>query len=305
MHNVPFPVAEKANNQKIQTIKGCPYMSGCSLPNEVMKGKRTLTSWSDSHTAPKMAINMFLVFIFQTIRWIMSISYCHHLSGRYLCCLGLVNFFGVWFILTKVYFGLLSVQSINQSNLLLRQYPRWSQAQWRKSQISVQQQNRGNSYITSTGHRACWYVWGKGQVKEMCLPMLLEGSSWIGWMDRQREDVPRRQGTRVKSSCICVGLDPRDWQIIIVVWSQWMGWKRCSKHGVKIDRLFFTQGLVGQQTALEQYSKPYWQPMKGTKQWNTASKWRWLCHQVGASRFWTRWSLVRSMSAMPYKSELQ
>ena len=43
------------------------------------------------------------------------------------------------------------------------------------------------------------------------------------------------------------------------------------------------QGFVGQQTYLEQCSKLYWQPTKGTKQWNTASKWRGLSHQAGQS----------------------
>ena len=117
---------------------------------------------------------------------------------------------------------------------------------------------------------------------EMYLQMFLEGSNWNGWVDRQWEVVPKRRDTRVKSSCTCVGLDPRDWQTIIV-WSQWKGWKWCGKHRVKINRLFFTQGFVGQQIDLKQYSKPYWQPMKGTKQWNTASKWRRLCHQAGQS----------------------
>ena len=64
------------------------------------------------------------------------------------------------------------------------------------------------------------------------------------------------------------------------VWSHWTGRNRCGKHGVKINRLFFTQGFVGQQIDLKK-SKPYWQPMKETKHWNTASKWRRLCHQVG------------------------
>ena len=41
------------------------------------------------------------------------------------------------------------------------------------------------------------------------------------------------------------------------------------------------QGFVGQQIDLKHYSKPYWQPIKGMKQWHTASKWRRLCHQVG------------------------
>ena len=48
-------------------------------------------------------------------------------------------------------------------------------------------------------------------------------------------------------------------------------------HGVEINRLFFMQGFVGQQIDLEQYSKPYRQPMKGMKQWNI----RRLCHQAG------------------------
>ena len=95
-----------------------------------------------------------------------------------------------------------------------------------------------------------------------------------------------QSGTRVKSSCICVGLDPRDWQTIIVVWYQWMGYKWCGKHGVRINRLFFKQGFVGQQLGLKQCSKSYWQPMKGTKQCkarlnggNIVTRW--------AIRFWT------------------
>ena len=115
----------------------------------------------------------------------------------------------------------------------------------------------------------------------MCLQICLKGSNRNGWTDRQQEVVPKRRGTRVKSSCISIGLYPRDWQTIIIVWSQWTGWKRCGKHGVKTNRLFLTQGFVGQQIDLKKYSKPYLQPMKGTNQWNTASKWRRLCYQVG------------------------
>ena len=101
---------------------------------------------------------------------------------------------------------------------------------------------------------------GEGQVKEMCLQMLLEGRNWSGWTNRQRQVVQKKRDTRLKSSSACVGLDHRYWQIIIVVWSQWTGWEWCSKHGVKIHRLFFTQGFVGRQIDLKQYSKPYWQP---------------------------------------------
>ena len=40
----------------------------------------------------------------------------------------------------------------------------------------------------------------------MYLEKFLEGSNWNGWMDRQQQVVPKRQRTRVKSSCTCVGL---------------------------------------------------------------------------------------------------
>ena len=114
----------------------------------------------------------------------------------------------------------------------------------------------------------------------MCLQIFLEGSNWAGWTDRQQEVVPKRRGTRVKSSSTSIGLDPREWQTIIIVWSQWTGRNRCSKHGVKINRLFFTQGFAGQQIDLKKYSKPYWQPMKRTKQWNTACKWGIACSKI-------------------------
>ena len=114
----------------------------------------------------------------------------------------------------------------------------------------------------------------------MCLQIFLEGSNWTGWTDRQRQVVPKRRGTRVKSSSTSIGLDPGDWQTITIVWSHWKGRNRCSQHGMEINRLFFTQGFVGKQIDLKKYSKPYWQPMKRTKQWNTVSKWRRVCHQA-------------------------
>ena len=196
-------------------------------------------------------------------------------------------------------------QSINQSiKLLLRQYPQRSQAQWGDSQISVQHQNRGNSSVTSTGHGEWRYLWGKGQIKEMCLQIFLEGSNWNGWTDRQREVVPKRRDTRVKGSSTSIGFDPRDWQTIIVVWSQWTGRNRCGKDGMKINRLFFTQGFVGQQIDLKSILNL------------TGNQWRERSSGIlrvnggdpvtrRASWFCTRWSLVRSMSAIPYKSELQ
>ena len=124
---------------------------------------------------------------------------------------------------------------------------------------------------------------GKGQVKEMCLQMFLEGSTWNGWMDRQWEVSQKRRGTRGKCSCTFVGLDQKDLQTNTFPWSQWMKWKWWGKHGVKTTRQFFMNGFVGQQTDLEQYSKPYWQPKEGTTQWYTATKWRWLCRTAGQS----------------------
>ena len=44
--------------------------------------------------------------------------------------------------------------------------------------------------------------------------------------------------------------------------SMWQAWSE-DKQAV----FFFMQGYVGQQIELKQYSKPYWQPLKGTKQW--------------------------------------
>ena len=58
-----------------------------------------------------------------------------------------------------------------------------------------------------------------------------------GWMERNIVRLFQRdKGIRVKISCTCVGLDPREWQTIFVVWSQWKGWEWCGKHGVKINR---------------------------------------------------------------------
>ena len=57
-----------------------------------------------------------------------------------------------------------------------------------------------------------------------------EGSNWNVWTDRQQEVVPKGRGTRVKCSCTCVGLGPRDWQTYLclismndmgVMWQAW------------------------------------------------------------------------------------
>ena len=145
-----------------------------------------------------------------------------------------------------------------------------------------------------TINRPCWVTvsMGKGQVKEMCLQVFLKGSNWNGWTDRQREAVPKRCGTRVKSSCTSVGLDPRDWQIIIVVWSQWTGKNRCGMNGLEINRLFFTQAFAGQQIDLKKSI------LNLTNQWRERSSGRLRVKggdfvTMRASWFCTRWSLVR------------
>ena len=112
------------------------------------------------------------------------------------------------------------------------------------------------------------------------------------------------QRDRVKSPCTCVGLYRKDQQTNTFVWSQCMGWESFSKHGVKINRLFFMKGFVGQQTDLEKYLKytgNQW------KEWSSGT----LRLKGGdfvttrASWFWIHWILARPESVLPYKSELQ
>ena len=66
----------------------------------------------------------------------------------------------------------------------------------------------------------------------------------------------------------------------------------------------FHKRLIGQQSDLEQYSKFYWQPMKGMMQCSTARK-RGDFVIKWASQFWRRWSLVMSVSVIQGRSELQ
>ena len=45
-----------------------------------------------------------------------------------------------------------------------------------------------------------------------------------------------------------------DW----LVWCRWPGWEWWGKHGLKINRLFFMRGFVGQQSDREHYSNVHW-----------------------------------------------
>ena len=131
------------------------------------------------------------------------LSYCYYIHSLYVV-LSWESFYAV----CATQYAAQKIENINQSiKCLWHQYPRCSQDLWCDTRIGVQQLNRWSS-STSTGHRVSWCLWGKGQVKEVCLETLPEGGNWSGWMYRQREVVPERRGARVKCSCICIGLDP-------------------------------------------------------------------------------------------------
>ena len=120
-------------------------------------------------------------------------------------------------------------------------------------------------------------------ISKLCLEKFLEGSKWNGWLDTQQQVVATRRATRVKWSCTCVGLDPRNWQTIIVIWSQWTGLEWCSKHGEEINMMFFTKHFGGRQTDLEQcskYSGNYWRERSSL---TLQIKGGWLCHNASLS----------------------
>ena len=57
--------------------------------------------------------------------------------------------------------------SINQWNFYSINTPRKSQAQCPTSRISIYQQNRWSSSLTSMSHQVCWCLWGIGQGKRV------------------------------------------------------------------------------------------------------------------------------------------
>ena len=146
-------------------------------------------------------------------------------------------------IRSDIRFGQMSVdlqsinQSINQTSIVPISPAKPGSVARQRNQCSTAESRKQFRNIKRPW--GVWrYLWGKGQIKEMCLQIFLEGRNWTCWTDRQRQVVPKRRGTRVKSSSTSIGLDPRDWQTNIIVWSQWTGRNRCGKHGVKINRLF-------------------------------------------------------------------
>ena len=158
------------------------------------------------------------------------------------------------------------------------------------------------------GCEVCYCVWGKGQVKET----FFKGCNWSGWTERQQEVAPKRRGTRVKCSCTCTGLDLRDRQADSFLWSvngkgvmaqAWSEDKQavlhkafCMSTGCLTQSILYVNRLI-----LNNFTGNQWRERtSGTLRVNGgdfATTWD--------SRFWVRWSLARSVSAIPYKSELQ
>ena len=72
--------------------------------------------------------------------------------------------------------------------------------------------------------------------KEMCFEMSPKGCNWDGWTDRFGEAV-LKEGLQTRNAC--VGLDPRNRQSDILVWSQRMGWEWYGKHEVRDKQIVF------------------------------------------------------------------
>ena len=165
--------------------------------------------------------------------------------------------------------------SINQSNFYISPVEPRSVVQ-QLSQCSTTKSKK--QFRNIKGSSGMLVTMGKRPSHRDGTLMFLEDSNWNGWTHGHWEVIPKRRSTRVQSSCTCVGLDPRDWQTIIFVQSQWVRWEWCGKHGEKINKLFFTQGFVGQQIDLEQYLN-----LTGNQWRERSSATLQLCHQVDQS----------------------
>ena len=142
-----------------------------------------------------------------------------------------------------------------------------SQAQWHDSRNSGQQYNSKSSSLSSTRHRACWFLWRTGKVKETCSETFPEGCNWGGWAE-QEWNAP----------------EPT---IVLTLWTN------------RVIPLFHLSERVGsdvanmewnkqnsclcQQTDLELNSKCYLYPIRRAPQWNTVSKCWWLCRNMRQS----------------------
>ena len=162
--------------------------------------------------------------------------YSHHLVNQHLLCRCCEPHGLLMQLLLRLN------QSINQLSFYSSNIPSVSHTKWHSSQIDEA------AFMTSTGHRACRCLWGKGQVKRICLETL--PNSWSGWMDRLGGSS-KEKGRVSEMLFLCIGLDCRDRQSDSFIWSQWTGWERWGKHWVKINKLFFMKSFVGQQTDLE------------------------------------------------------
>ena len=112
--------------------------------------------------------------------------------------------------------NMLRFQSINQMSVAPRSPAKPGSAARQLNQCSTAKSkqrfrdiNRPSGILVSTEESP--------SQRDVSLQMFLESSNWNGWTDRHLQVVPKRQVTRVKRSCTCIGLDPRDWQTITSV----------------------------------------------------------------------------------------
>ena len=92
-----------------------------------------------------------------------------------------------------------SIKSINQTSIAPTSPAKPGSVAWQTNQCSTAKSrkqfciiNRPSGVTVSIGERP-------NQMR-LCLQVFLEGSNWTRWTDRQWEVVPKRRGTRVKSS---------------------------------------------------------------------------------------------------------
>ena len=184
-------------------------------------------------------------------------------------------------------------QSIKSIKFLLRQYPRPPS----KPGSVAQQQNRCSNAKSMKQFRSITWPLGcasvvreKGQVKEM---HVLRGFFFF------KVAAEMAERTKIYSGMLFQRDGPKDWKALAPVMvlnlgtdrpipllflREWDGSDKASINiNININWMFSTKYFVGQQTDLEQYSNLYMHPTKGTKQWNTASKRRWLCHNTAQS----------------------
>ena len=130
--------------------------------------------------------------------------------------------------------------------------------------------------------------------EKVCFETSSKGGKRGDRVDRQYKVVPKRRGARAEGPCTSVGPDLS----VFSDWSQWAWWKRSGNHGANVNSFFFLKSLVGQQADLEM--DQWREHSSGTLRVNGGD-----FVTTRARRFKIRWSLVRSVSVILDKIELQ